>query len=111
MLERKIEFISLEKMAELIKRCQLLVNASPVGMQEGDPSPIDKKLLHNELYVYDVIYNRETQLIKDTKLLFGDDHASGGLGMLLYQGARSFELWTGRKAPVETMRKALLGVL
>jgi shikimate dehydrogenase len=33
--------------------------------------------------------------------------ASGGLGMLLYQGALSFEIWTGRKAPVDVMRKAI----
>jgi len=106
-LKEKIEFISLEQLSAKIKTCQLLVNASPIGMKEEDASPIDKKLLHKGLFVYDVVYNRETQLVKDTKSLFGEKHASGGLGMLLYQGAHAFEFWTGKIAPIEVMRKAL----
>lgn len=107
-LQKKVEFISLNQLPEVIKDCQLLVNASSVGMKEGDLSPVDKKLLHKDLFVYDVVYNRETQLIKDAKSLFGEKHASGGLGMLLYQGAHAFEFWTGRKAPVDVMKEALL---
>ena len=82
-----------------------MVNASPVGMKEGEGSVIDKSLLHKDLYVYDVVYNRETQLIKDAKSLglrFLD-----GLGMLLHQGAAAFEFWAGQEAPIEIMRKAL----
>ncbi len=103
----KIEFISEERISEVIKNCQLLVNASPIGMKEGDLPPIDKKLLHKDLYVYDVVYNIETQLVKDARFLLGKEHAVGGLGMLLYQGAHAFEFWTGQKAPTDTMRKAL----
>lgn len=106
-LEDKIEFISVSKTPEVIRDCQLLVNASPVGMKEGDTSPIDKKLLHKDLYVYDVVYNRKTQLVKDAKSLFGKEYAVGGLGMLLYQGVHAFEFWTGRNAPIEIMRDAL----
>lgn len=104
-LGRKIEFISEKEIPDKIKNCQLLVNASPVGMKEGDISIIDKKLLHKKLSVYDLVYNRETELVKDAKSL--RLLAANGLGMLLYQGASSFEFWTEKKAPIDVMRKAL----
>lgn len=113
-LRSRLEFISEEQIIDKIKDVDLLVNASPVGMKDGDPSVIDKELLREgkkSLCVYDVVYNRETQLVKDAKELFGDSRAVGGLGMLLYQGMRSFEIWTEQKAPQEVMQKALLKAL
>ena len=84
----------------------LLVNATPIGLKESDPVLFDKGVFRKGLAVYDLVYNPEkTKLVKlaqDSGL-----KASGGLGMLLYQGAESFKLWTGKKAPVEVMRKAL----
>ncbi|MBI4846871.1 MAG: shikimate dehydrogenase [Candidatus Omnitrophica bacterium] len=105
MLKEKIEFILEEQIAECIKKSDLLVNASPVGMKEGDGSMVDNELLHKGLSVYDVVYNRQTQLVKDAKEK--GLAAVGGLGMLLYQGVIAFELWTNTKAPEEVMRKAL----
>jgi shikimate dehydrogenase len=104
-LEKKIEYISLNDLSGKIKICDLLVNTSPVGMKEGDAPIIDKKLLHKDLSVYDVIYNRDTELIKYAKSL--GLRCSGGLGMLLYQGAHAFEFWTGKKAPISIMKDAL----
>ena len=101
----KLEFIAAEQISDRIKKSDLLVNASPIGMKEGDGSVVDKNLLHEDLYAYDVVYNRETQLIKDAKSL--GLHFKDGLGMLLHQGAAAFEFWTGQEAPVEIMRKAL----
>jgi shikimate dehydrogenase len=84
----------------------LLVNAAPIGLKESDPVLFDKGVFRKGLAVYDLVYNPEkTKLVKlaqDSGL-----KASGGLGMLLYQGAESFKLWTGKNAPVEVMRKAL----
>lgn len=105
--KEKLKFISNKEIVNVVNKCHLLINATPVGMKKGDLSPIDKKLLHKGLFVYDVVYNRETQLVKDTKLSLGQERATGGLNMLLYQGARSFEFWTGQKAPIDTMKKAL----
>ncbi|MFH0838566.1 MAG: shikimate dehydrogenase [Candidatus Omnitrophota bacterium] len=104
-LENKLKFVVTEDIPEVIKECDLLVNASPVGMKKDDGSVVDKKLFHSNLFVYDVVYNRETALIKDaaSQGLPG----AGGLGMLLYQGVKAFELWTGKPAPVEKMRSAL----
>jgi len=108
-IKDKLQSISKEKMPTIIKNCRLLVNATPIGMKEGDGSPVDKGLLHKDLSVYDVVYNRETGLVKDARSL--GLPATGGLGMLLYQGAHAFEFWTGKQAPVEAMRKALLKVV
>ncbi|MFH1440931.1 MAG: shikimate dehydrogenase [Candidatus Omnitrophota bacterium] len=107
-LRKKIEIISKEEIADKIKKCDLLVNATPIGMKDGDGFPIDTALLkqNKELSVYDIVYNRETQLVKDAKL-FGLA-AVNGLGMLLYQGVIAFEIWTGQKAPVDIMRQALI---
>ncbi len=103
--KRKLRFITAEQIPDKIKECSLIVNASPVGMKDSDDSVIDKGLLHNKLSVYDVVYNRETQLIKDAKSKRLP--AKGGEGMLLYQGAAAFEFWTGKRAPVDIMRRAL----
>jgi shikimate dehydrogenase len=102
-LSSKISFVKGIKLPETIRNCQLLVNASGLGMKDGDESPVDKQLLHSGLSVYDIIYNRQTQLLKDAN----DLSHSNGLGMLLYQGVDAFELWFATKAPVEVMRKAL----
>ena len=75
-------------------------------MKESDPSPVDPGLLHRGMYVYDLVYNRPcTELVKRAGAL--KIHAVTGIGMLLYQGAISFEIWTGMKAPIDIMRKTL----
>lgn len=84
----------------------LLINATPVGMKEGDPPIIDPEYLHKGLFVYDVIYNRETPLIEAAKKR--GLRTLDGMGMLIHQGAASFEIWTGQKAPIEVMRNRIL---
>ncbi len=85
----------------------LLVNATPVGMKKSDPLLIDPSRLHSRIRVYDLVYNTgETRLIRAAKKR--GLKAAAGLNMLLYQGAGSFRLWTGRRAPIETMQKAIL---
>jgi len=90
--------------------CALLVNATPVGLHPSDPSPIEPELLRPWLLVHDLIYRpRETALLREAKRL--GCQVLGGLGMLLYQGALAFELWTGRKPPEQAMKMALLQAL
>jgi shikimate dehydrogenase len=104
----RIEVLSDRKrLKDAIGESDLLVNATPVGMDDADPSPVDKGLLHGGLYVYDLVYNRPcTRLVKEAGSM--NLRAVTGAGMLLYQGAIAFEIWTGRKAPVEVMRRTLL---
>lgn len=84
---------------------QIVVNTTSVGMKKGDPLLIKEKNLKGREFVYDLVYNRKTELIK-TAGKNGIPNADGLL-MLVYQGAVSFELWTGKKAPVEVMKEAV----
>lgn len=93
-------------MRKALSVSDLLVNTTPIGMRESDPSPVDKDLLHSGLRVYDIVYNRRyTRLVREANSL--KLHAVTGLGMLLYQGVIAFEVWTGEKAPVAVMKSAL----
>lgn len=83
----------------------IIVNTTSVGMKEGDTLLINPEIIKRTKFVYDIIYNRKTELIKVAEkenIPFLD-----GLSMLVYQGAVSFELWTGIKAPIEVMKKSV----
>ncbi len=89
-----------------IANIDLLVNATPVGLHGGDPSPMAARLLAPHLMVYDTIYTAErTPLVAAARE--AGARAVNGLSMLLHQGALSFEIWFEREAPVANMRKAL----
>ena len=91
---------------EDLRGVDLLVNATPIGLNKSDPLLFDKGIFRKGLAVYDLVYNPEkTILVEAAKK--GGLNASGGVSMLLYQGAKSFELWTGKKAPIGVMRNAL----
>ena len=84
----------------------LLVNSTSGGMEGASGLEINIGALRDGAAVYDLVYKpRETKLVKEAKAL--GHKAVGGLGMLLYQGALSFEIWTGENAPVDVMRKAI----
>ncbi len=96
---------SIEKLDIVHK--DLLVNATPVGLKPADPLLVSENMLHKDLFVYDLIYNpAETKLLAAARK--AGARTANGLGMLLYQGALSFEIWTGQKPPEEIMRRALL---
>lgn len=86
----------------------LVLNATSLGLNPDDPSPLDEKQfsLKRTRAVYDMIYRpAETKLLKAAKK--ARCKTANGLGMLLHQGAKAFEIWTGQAAPVDVMRKAL----
>lgn len=91
-------------------RPTLLVNATPLGMKQGDPSPFPPRLLDPRWSVADLIYRPE-----ETPLLAAAKAAGAtivpGLGMLLHQGAFAFEIWTKQRAPLSKMRQALQAAL
>jgi shikimate dehydrogenase len=91
---------------DILRRLDILINATPVGMEPSDPPLFDYGMLGEELLVCDLIYRpAETPLLASARLR--GCRVLNGCGMLLYQGARAFELWTGLKAPVPIMRQAL----
>jgi len=95
-----------EGIRDMILNSQLLVNASSCGMKSKDPVVVSPDFLHKDLHLFDLVYNRETRLVGIAKQK--GLKAVGGLNMLLYQGAKALELWTGKKAPIKVMKKALL---
>ncbi|HIT59686.1 MAG TPA: shikimate dehydrogenase [Candidatus Fimousia stercorigallinarum] len=91
-----------DKLAEAVNNCDILINATSVGMKPMDgQSLIDTSLLRKDLVVADTVYNPEkTQLILDAEEA-GCAAAIGGKGMLLWQGALNYELFVGKEMPVE----------
>jgi shikimate dehydrogenase len=86
----------------------LLLNATSAGLNESDPLPLDERAfpLDRTGAVYDMIYSPvQTRLLQ--KAAAAGRRTANGVGMLVYQGARALELWTGRAAPVKVMRQAL----
>lgn len=103
---KRLHIVKKDDYEKALANAELLINATPLGMKESDGSPMDRNLLHPGLYVYDLVYNRPaTELVKEATQL--KLHAVTGAGMLLYQGAISFEIWTGKKPPIDVMKKAL----
>src|SRR5947207_11750896 len=84
----------------------LIVNATPLGMNPSDPSPIPTRLLAPHHMVFDAVYGPSR-----TSFLRAADEAgargANGLSMLLHQGALSFSIWFDREAPIDAMRTAL----
>lgn len=86
----------------------LIINATSLGLRPDDPLPLDlaRFSLRGTKAVFDMVYRpAETPLIKHAAE--SGARAVNGLGMLLFQGTRAFEIWTGRPAPVQVMRTAL----
>jgi shikimate dehydrogenase len=89
-----------------IGHADLVVNATPLGLNSDDPPVLPATLLAPHLMVYDTVYTRaHTPLIKAA--VEAGARGANGLSMLLHQGARSFEIWFKREPPLEVMREAL----
>jgi shikimate dehydrogenase len=89
-----------------LQNIDLLVNCTSAGLNPEEDSLIPFEAFHRNLLVYDTIYKPA-----QTKILLEAEKAgaktANGLSMLLHQGALAFEIWTGRTAPLELMRKSL----
>jgi shikimate dehydrogenase len=83
----------------------IIINATPLGLKEEDQLPFDTKHLRPEQVVCDLIY-KQTRLL--TEATEKGCNTLNGLGMLLWQGALAFELWTGKAPQIEIMRTALM---
>ena len=104
-----IELNSLEDkniLKRKIEESDLLINATSVGMKEDFSLIEDKSFFRKDLIVSDIIYNpAKTKLLQiaekeGCKII-------NGIGMLLYQGALSFELWTNKKMPVDYIKEII----
>ena len=96
-----------ELLRETVAVSDILINGTRAGMNPlQDVIPVPAEFLHKDLTVADVVYNpRETLLVQKAKEA-GCRAAIGGIGMLLWQGAAAFELFTGKEMPAqEVMEK------
>ncbi len=96
---------SLHDLERLAPQADVIINCTSVGMREGDPRLLQRGLLQSHQAVFDIVYNRETQLLMDARA--AGAVALDGVMMLVYQGAKALEIWTGRKAPVDVMERAV----
>ncbi len=86
----------------------LAINATSLGLSPSDPLPVEDKQfsLRQALALYDMVYRpAETPLLRAAKA--AGCRTANGLGMLLYQGAKALEIWSGKPAPIAVMRRAL----
>lgn len=99
---------SISKIGDYVDEVDILVDTTPIGMHPhvNDAAIVEAGQMHEDLVVFDAVYNpNETVLIKEA--LKAGAKPVYGIKMLLYQGAESFEIWTGKKAPVDEMERAL----
>ena len=90
---------------KLVGQADIIINATSVGMREGDERLFDGRLLKRSQAVFDIVYNRDTRLLQDARA--AGSVAIDGVMMLVYQGAKALEIWTGAKAPVDLMERAV----
>jgi shikimate dehydrogenase len=104
----RIDAVPWEEMAirAQLADSDLIVNATPLGMNPSDPAPIPARLLAPHQIVFDCVYRASK-----TALLRAAEEAgargANGLSMLLHQGALSFSTWFNREAPMAAMRSAI----
>jgi shikimate dehydrogenase len=98
---------AIDEVGGVMEKVEVLINATYLGMKEGDPLPFPAGSLSAEKIVCDVVYlaGRETELIRWAREA-GARVVPGGR-MLLYQGVQAQRVWTGREPDVEVMSNAL----
>ena len=96
---------------KFIKNADILINATPTGMFPNvDETPVPKNLLHDDLFVFDVVYNPlETTLMKQAKEIGCE--TLGGLDMLVNQGILAFEWWLNKKPSKNLMKNKIVEYL
>jgi shikimate dehydrogenase len=91
---------------QLSRDVDLIVNATSVGLRKEDSLGLPADCFSPKQAVYDIIYHfPETEFLRQASA--AGAKTANGLSMLLHQGAKAFELWTKRKAPITVMRRAL----
>ena len=104
----RIEAVAWDESAMLTQLADidLIVNATPLGMNPSNPTPIPARLIAPHHIVFDCVYEpSKTALLRAAEE--AGARGANGLSMLLYQGALSFSIWFNREAPIEAMRQAL----
>jgi shikimate dehydrogenase len=94
----------LDTINEMLDSVKVVIQATSLGLNDSDPSPMPKKLMRPNICMFDAIY-KITKFLQDAEK--SSCPISPGHSMLIHQGAKSFEIWTGTKPNIEVMRQAL----
>jgi shikimate dehydrogenase len=110
-LQKEVKVFELGDIAKALPGADLLVNATSVGMSPAEnESPAPAALLDKVPVVFDIVYNPlKTRLLKEAAA--AGAQTISGIDMLAWQGALSFEKWTGKAAPVDLMRREAVKML
>ena len=103
---------SINAIGNYMEGADVLIDTTPLGMHPNisDEPIVKADMMDEDLVVFDAVYNpNETVLIKEA--IKANAKPVYGIKMLLYQGAESFKIWTGKTAPVDVMEKALRNTL
>jgi shikimate dehydrogenase len=88
----------------MLSHVNVVIQATSLGLRQNDPSPLNPELMKPEICMFDTVY-KKTQFLKAAEA--AGCRTSSGESMLVYQGAKSFEIWTGIKPPADIMKKAV----
>jgi shikimate dehydrogenase len=104
---KKVEVYPCDALGEAAREAEVIVNATPLGMKDGDPLPIPGEYLGDGRAVCDAVYRpgRETALVREARERGA--RVVTGERMLLYQGVLAQRLWTGREPNVKAMDAAI----
>ena len=102
-----VDSAGLDSIQEAMAEADILINATPAGMRGvRTKSLVPPGLIEQHMTVFDIVYEpRETKLLKDARRIGAN--AIPGTEMLLHQGALQFKIFTGKDAPIESMRATL----
>lgn len=85
-----------------IEKIDIIINTTSLGLKKDDPMPLNPQHLKPEHIYCDIVYP-ETRLMKEAEKI--GCKVIGGTGMLIWQAAFAFEIWTGKTAPIAIMKK------
>ena len=108
----EVAYDSINAIGNYMEGADVLIDTTPLGMHPNisDEPIVKADMMDEDLVVFDAVYNpNETVLIKE--VIKANAKPVYGSKMLLYQGAESFKIWTGKTAPVDVMEKALRNTL
>jgi len=98
-------FCGLDGIDGILPEMDIIINFTSVGIREGYGRLLEGRLLREGQTVFDIVYNRETELLRDARA--AGARTIDGVMMLVYQGAKALQIWTGREADTAVMEKAV----
>ncbi len=106
-IDQIIKPIPLSEINQYIDKADIIVNTTSVGLKDEDPYLFDYNLIKNSHIVIDIIY-KKTPLLKEAEKK--GCKWQDGLPMLIYQGIKSFEIWTGKVPDIEKIKQILTSI-